>query len=60
MHSFVRKFPQYALTGGKGHKRLYLYEPGDPLSSMWARMSVERHGFVCRSDEAKALTELGV
>jgi hypothetical protein len=26
MHSIVRKFPQYALSGGKGRKRLYLYK----------------------------------
>jgi hypothetical protein len=46
MHSFVRKFPQYALTGGKGRKLLYLYEIDDPVSAAWARMSVARRGFV--------------
>jgi Tripartite tricarboxylate transporter family receptor len=34
MRSFVRKFPQYALTGGKERKMLYLYEPADPISAM--------------------------
>jgi hypothetical protein len=37
MHSFVRKFPQYAIGGGKGRGRLFLYEPGDPLSATWVR-----------------------
>jgi hypothetical protein len=27
MHSFVRKYPQYALAGGKGRSELYLYDP---------------------------------
>jgi hypothetical protein len=36
LHSFVRKFPQYALMGGKGRKTLLLYEPGDPVSVAWA------------------------
>ena len=39
MRSFVRKFPQYALTGGKERKMLYLYEPADPISAMWAKLS---------------------
>jgi hypothetical protein len=46
MHSFVRKHQQYALIGGKGRKPLYLYEPDDPRSAMWAKLSVERRGFV--------------
>lgn len=41
MRSFVRKHPQYALTGGQGRKRLYLYEPSDPVSVTWAKMTVE-------------------
>jgi|SRR6516162_3133395 len=49
MHSYVRKFPQYALMGGKGRKMLYLYEPSDPVSTIWAMLSVERHGFVSDS-----------
>jgi hypothetical protein len=28
MRSIVRKYPQYALTGGKRRKRLYLYSRG--------------------------------
>jgi hypothetical protein len=40
MHSFVRKFPQYALMGGQGRKELYLYEPADPLSTVWAELHV--------------------
>ena len=57
MHSFVRKHPQYALTGGQGRKRLYLYEPSDPLSTMWAKMSVEQRHHVSRSMAQAALDE---
>ena len=32
MHSFTRKFPQYALAGGKGRERLWLYDRSDPRS----------------------------
>jgi hypothetical protein len=39
MHSFVRKFPQYALTGGRGRSPLSLFEPGDPLSAERAKLS---------------------
>jgi hypothetical protein len=38
MHSFVRKLPQYAIGGGKGRGRLFLYEPGDPLSAILLRL----------------------
>ena len=55
MHSFVRKHQQYALAGGQGRKRLYLYDTADPVSVMWAKLSVERRGFVCQSDARKAL-----
>ena len=55
MRSFVRKFPQYALTGGKERKMLYLYEPADPISAMWAKLSVERPKFVSRSEAMAAL-----
>ncbi len=40
MHSFVAKFPQYALMGGMGRKPLYLYELDDPKSVAWAEASV--------------------
>lgn len=33
MHQIARKFPQYAVAGGKGRLPLYLYEPGDPWSA---------------------------
>jgi hypothetical protein len=33
MHAIVRKFPQYALAGGKGRTPLYLYEPGNAHSA---------------------------
>jgi hypothetical protein len=48
MHSFVRKFPQYALIGGQGGKQLYLYEPSDPVSAAWAKLTMERHNHVTR------------
>jgi hypothetical protein len=41
MHSFVRKHPRYALAGGKGRGRLFLYEPGDPLSAKWLQMHLD-------------------
>jgi hypothetical protein len=57
MRSFVCKFPQYALTGGKELKMLYLYEPADPISAMWAKLSVERPKFVSRSEAMAALPD---
>jgi hypothetical protein len=55
MHSFVRKHQRYALAGGQGRKRLYLYDTADPVSVMWAKLSAERRGFVCQSDAKEAL-----
>jgi hypothetical protein len=55
MHSFVRKHPEYALTGGKGRKRLYLYEVGDEMSVAWARLSVEHRRHVALVDVEEAL-----
>ena len=43
MRSIVRKYPQYALAG-KGCMVLYLYEPADPISTIWANLNVERRG----------------
>src|SRR5262245_31847446 len=59
MHSFVRKFPQYGLMGGKGRKSLYLYEKADPISVMWAGLSVANKGFVSQGDAKKALQMRG-
>jgi hypothetical protein len=40
LHSFVRKFPRYALRGGRGrHHFLVLYDPADILSEQWAYLS---------------------
>ena len=50
MHSFVRKHPQYALTAWRGRKGLFLYEPADPVSAMWARLSLECRQFVPLSE----------
>jgi hypothetical protein len=55
MHSFVRKYPKFALIGGKGRKQLYLYEPGDPLSALWAKMNVESRISVPCSEARVAL-----
>jgi hypothetical protein len=57
MHSFVRRHQRYALAGGKGRKELVLYEPDDPLSAMWAKLTVERSGFVARCKAEVALKE---
>jgi hypothetical protein len=55
MHSFVRKHQQYALAGGLGHKSLYLYDTADPVSVMWAKLSVKHRRFVSQSEAKKAL-----
>src|SRR5512132_1793023 len=55
MHSFVRKYPQFGVIGGQGRKGLYLYEPGDPLSALWAKMSLERRKPVSLSEARQAL-----
>ena len=59
MHGFVRRHQQYALAGGQGRKRLYLYEPDDPLSAIWVRLQVanrKRHP-VSRSEAASCLVD---
>jgi hypothetical protein len=45
LHSFVRKFPHYALQGGVGrHHALILYDPADLVSERWASLSASsRH-----------------
>jgi hypothetical protein len=58
MHSYVRKFPQYALMGGRGHEMLYLYDPSDPISTIWAMLSVERRGFVSDNDARQYLNKV--
>jgi hypothetical protein len=59
MHSFCRKFPQYALGGGKGRRHLYLYEPGDPVSAMWFKLNDERRGGnpICLDEARKAVAK---
>jgi hypothetical protein len=46
MHSFVRKHQQYALTGGKGRKHLFLYEPDNLRSATMAKLRVERRDHI--------------
>lgn len=41
MHSIVRKFPQYAVTGRRSRRRVILYEAADPLGVLWAQMNME-------------------
>src|SRR5919109_5175259 len=41
MHSFVRKFPKYALIGGKGGKPLVLYDTSYPQSVAAAKEATE-------------------
>jgi hypothetical protein len=36
---------------------LYLYEPADPISAIWAKLSVERAKFVSRSEAMAALPD---
>jgi hypothetical protein len=46
MHSFVRKFPQYGLISGVGRGRLAIYERGDELSAMWAKLNNQHRSLV--------------
>jgi hypothetical protein len=46
MHTIVRKFPQYVLTGGQGRMHLCLYEPADPIGSLWAKRNIESRNFM--------------
>ncbi len=41
MHSIARKFPQYAITPGRGPKAIVLYEIGDPVSVLRAKVRIE-------------------
>jgi hypothetical protein len=58
MHSFARKWPQYALSGGNGQKPLVLYEPASELGALWARLIVERRGVATLIDARLALTAI--
>jgi hypothetical protein len=55
MLSYVRKHPQYALVGGQGRKLLFLYEPGDPVSAMWAQLCMKRRKLASRSEAEAAV-----
>jgi hypothetical protein len=56
MHSFVRKFPQFALMGGQGRKPIILYDTTDPESIAWATARTQNKGFVALCDSrVKAL-----
>jgi hypothetical protein len=55
MHSFVRKYPQYALIARSGRGCLALYERGDELSAMWAKLRSQRESFVIRLEATDAL-----
>jgi hypothetical protein len=59
MHSFVRKHQQYALAGGRGRKSLYLYDIADPVSVMWAKLSVKHRRSVPQSEAREALPTSG-
>jgi hypothetical protein len=57
MHSFVRKFPQYALASGGGNS--ILYERGDRLGEMWARINSQSHSRkACLEDARRAMNHL--
>ena len=58
MNSFVRKFPQFALMGGQGRKRLYLYDTTNPESIAWAKASVKSRKFVARCEVKKMMAKL--
>jgi hypothetical protein len=59
MHSFVRKFPEYGLMiskGGRGH--LCLYERGDRLSAMRAKLTSQSGSHVSLPEASKALAHV--
>jgi hypothetical protein len=59
MHSFVRKHPQYGLISSRGGRgRLCLYEVGDDLSAMWAKLFSQRQGGVTLNIAKDALKHL--
>jgi hypothetical protein len=58
MHSFVRKSPQYGLISGTGRGRLALYERGDELSAMWAKLNSQRQSLVTMTSAQAALDHL--
>ena len=56
MRSFARKFPQYAVMAAKGGRgRLSLYERGDKLSAMWAKLSSQSGSHVTIDDARAAV-----
>jgi hypothetical protein len=50
MHSIARKFPQYAIIPGRGRNGIVLYEIGDPVSALRAKMRMETENPVYRWD----------
>jgi hypothetical protein len=58
MHSYVRKHPRFALTGGQGRKRLFLYDTTDPKSVDWARASVAARRVVALCEVKAVLQKL--
>ena len=58
MRSFVRKFPQYGLISGVGRGRLTLYERGDELSAMWAKLNSQRQNHEILTSAKAALEHL--
>jgi len=57
MHSFIRKFPQYALTSRRSRKGIVLYEITDRVSVLWAEMRMETRGNPLSRSEARAALE---
>jgi hypothetical protein len=56
MHSFVRKFPEYGVMTSKGGRgKLCLYERGDRLSAMWAKLASQSGRHVILDDATEAL-----
>jgi hypothetical protein len=54
MHSFVRKFPQYALTSRRSRQGIVLYEIGDQVTAVWAKMDMETKGNPTIRSEVRA------
>lgn len=55
MHTCARKYPRYALAGGKGRRSLFLFDTADRVSVRWAKLIVENQRFSWLAEAREAL-----
>jgi hypothetical protein len=58
MHSFVRKHPQYGVAVGRGRGTTCLYEQGDRMSAMLAKLNSQTSRRVSHADAMAALAHV--